>query len=111
MDVFWSKGYEATSLDDLCDETGLSRSSLYATFGSKRELLLQTVDRYVERRTPRIEAMLERSASLHEGTAFASLTNHGWIVPASSLGRVHRLESDRDDLAGPGEIRGLAVTD
>ena len=69
MDVFWSKGYEATSLDDLCNATGLSRSSLYATFGSKRELLLQTVDRYVERRTPRIEAILERSANLHEGIA------------------------------------------
>ncbi len=62
MDVFWSKG-------DLCGATGLSRSSLYATFGSKRELLLQTVDRYVERRTPRIEAILERSANLYEGIA------------------------------------------
>src|SRR5215831_8677527 len=69
MDVFWSKGYEATSLDDLCGATGLSRSSLYATFGNKRELLLQTVDRYVEQRTPRIEAILERYANLHEGIA------------------------------------------
>jgi TetR/AcrR family transcriptional repressor of nem operon len=60
MDVFWSKGYEATSLDDLCEATGLSRSSLYATFGNKRDLLLQTVDRYVERRTPNIEAVLAR---------------------------------------------------
>lgn len=69
MDVFWSKGYEATSLDDLCNATGLSRSSLYATFGSKRELLLQTVDRYVELRAPRIEAILEQSANLPEGIA------------------------------------------
>ena len=69
MDVFWSKGYEATSLDDLCNATGLSRSSLYATFGNKRELLLQTVDRYSERRTPRIEAILERSPNLYGGIA------------------------------------------
>jgi TetR/AcrR family transcriptional repressor of nem operon len=69
MDVFWSKGYEATSLDDLCAATGLSRSSLYATFGSKRELLLQTVDRYAERRTPSIEVILARSANLYEGIA------------------------------------------
>lgn len=48
-DVFWAKGYEATSLDDLCEATGLSRSSLYAAFGTKRDLLLQSVDRYVER--------------------------------------------------------------
>ena len=50
MDLFWSKGYEATSLDDLCEVTGLSRSSLYAAFGSKRNLLLRSVERYVEQR-------------------------------------------------------------
>ena len=69
MDVFWSKGYEATSLDDLCEATGLSRSSLYATFGNKRDLLLQTVDRYSERRTPSIKAVLARQPNIHEGIA------------------------------------------
>jgi TetR/AcrR family transcriptional repressor of nem operon len=69
MEVFWSKGYEATSLDDLCAATGLSRSSLYATFGNKRDLLLQTVDRYVDRRTPNIEAILARSPNVHDGIA------------------------------------------
>jgi len=69
MDVFWSKGYEATSLDDLCEATGLSRSSLYATFGNKRDLLLQTVDRYIERRTPNIRAALAREPNIHKGIA------------------------------------------
>jgi AcrR family transcriptional regulator len=45
MHVLWSKGYEATSLDDLCDATGLSRSSLDAAFGDKRNLLLQSLSR------------------------------------------------------------------
>ena len=71
MDVFWSKGYEATSLDDLCEVTGLSRSSIYATFGSKRNLLLQSVDRYVERRTPDIAAVLAQPLPIRE--AFAAL--------------------------------------
>ncbi len=57
MEAFWEKGYEATSLDDLCEVTGLSRSSLYATFGSKRKLLLRSVDRYVDRRNPLIAAV------------------------------------------------------
>jgi TetR/AcrR family transcriptional repressor of nem operon len=68
METFWSKGYEATSLDDLCAATGLSRSSLYATFGSKRDLLLRSVDRYVELRTPRIAATLAQP-TVREGFA------------------------------------------
>src|SRR5712692_6742431 len=58
MHVFWAKGYEATSLDDLCHVTALSRSSLYAAFGSKRDLLLKTLDRYAECGTDRIAAVL-----------------------------------------------------
>jgi TetR/AcrR family transcriptional repressor of nem operon len=50
MQAFWAKGYEATSLDDLCAATGLSRSSLYAAFGDKHALLLAAIDRYTERR-------------------------------------------------------------
>ncbi len=71
LDVLWSKGYEATSLDDLCEATGLSRSSLYATFGNKRNLLLRSVDRYVERRTPNIAAILARPLPIRD--AFAAL--------------------------------------
>jgi TetR/AcrR family transcriptional regulator, transcriptional repressor for nem operon len=58
MQVFWAKGYEATSLDDLCDATGLSRSSLYAAFGDKRDLLLQSLERYSDRGAARFEAAL-----------------------------------------------------
>ena len=50
MHVFWAQGYEATSLDDLCAATGLSRSSLYAAFGDKRALLLKSIDRYTDER-------------------------------------------------------------
>ena len=48
MDVFWSKGYEATSLADLTKAMGLSKSSLYDTFGNKHELYLAAMDRYNE---------------------------------------------------------------
>ncbi|RZO10760.1 TetR/AcrR family transcriptional regulator [Pseudomonas moorei] len=50
MGVFWRKGFEATSLMDLLDATGLSKSSLYGTFGSKRELFLNAFDAYREHR-------------------------------------------------------------
>jgi TetR/AcrR family transcriptional repressor of nem operon len=71
MELFWSRGYEATSLDDLCEVTGLSRSSLYATFGSKRDLLLRSVDRYVEQRTPNIAAILAQPLPIRD--VFAAL--------------------------------------
>lgn len=69
MQVFWAKGYEATSLDDLCDATGLSRSSLYGAFGDKRDLLLRSLDRYSERGGARIAAMLERPLPIRENLA------------------------------------------
>ncbi|QIH07311.1 MULTISPECIES: TetR/AcrR family transcriptional regulator [unclassified Pseudomonas] len=46
MVVFWRKGYEATSMVDLLDATGLSKSSLYGTFGGKRELFVTAFDAY-----------------------------------------------------------------
>jgi TetR/AcrR family transcriptional repressor of nem operon len=44
--VFWARGFEHSSLDDLCAATGLNRSSLYAAFGDKRDLYLQSLARY-----------------------------------------------------------------
>lgn len=46
MDVFWSQGYEATSVQDLTDHLGIGRASLYATFGDKRSLYLQALEHY-----------------------------------------------------------------
>jgi TetR/AcrR family transcriptional repressor of nem operon len=47
LDLFWRRGYEATSTAELVAETGVARGSLYATFHSKHELYLRTLDRYV----------------------------------------------------------------
>jgi TetR/AcrR family transcriptional repressor of nem operon len=58
MRVFWSKGYEAASLNDILSATGLSKSSLYATFGDKRELLLAAFEAYRRERLQRLEAAL-----------------------------------------------------
>lgn len=60
MQVFWAKGYQATSLDDLCLATGLGRSSLYAAFGDKRGLYLRSLDRYEKAGVGRIAKALVR---------------------------------------------------
>ena len=46
MQVFWHKGYEATSMEDLLTAMDLNRGSLYDTFGDKRQLFLKVLDRY-----------------------------------------------------------------
>ena len=47
MEAFWAKGYEATSMADLCNCTGLHKGSLYQAFGDKRALFLAVLDRYI----------------------------------------------------------------
>lgn len=46
MRVFWEKSYEGTTMTDLTNATGLSRSSIHAAFGSKEGLFLKAVERY-----------------------------------------------------------------
>ena len=46
MKAFWSRGYEATSMQDLVDCMGINRGSLYNTFGGKHELFLEALDHY-----------------------------------------------------------------
>lgn len=69
MQAFWAKGYKATSLDDLCAATGLSRSSLYAAFGGKRALLHRSLDRYEEQGAARIAVALARPGSVRSAIA------------------------------------------
>ncbi|MFD5092836.1 TetR/AcrR family transcriptional regulator [Amycolatopsis thailandensis] len=49
LELFWRKGYEATSVSDLVAELGIGKASLYATFGTKRELYLTVLNRYIAR--------------------------------------------------------------
>jgi len=49
MAVFWERGYEATSIQDLLDAMGINRGSLYATFGDKKRLFLAVLDHYADK--------------------------------------------------------------
>lgn len=54
LELFWRRGYEATSMADLVDHLGIGRASIYATFGNKHELYLKALDRYGETQDPRL---------------------------------------------------------
>ncbi|TFW09788.1 TetR/AcrR family transcriptional regulator [Oxalobacteraceae bacterium OM1] len=57
MQVFWQRGYAATSVQDLVDGTGLSRSSLYSTFENKEGLYQQALRRYAAVTTANVELL------------------------------------------------------
>jgi TetR/AcrR family transcriptional repressor of nem operon len=59
LHAFWRKGYEATTLSDLLEATGLARQSLYNTFGDKRALFLASLRRYADMGLGRLSETLE----------------------------------------------------
>ncbi|NNE45844.1 MAG: TetR/AcrR family transcriptional regulator [Rhodothermales bacterium] len=62
MHVFWEKGYEATSVQDLVEATGINRFSMYQAFGDKRGLFLQALDYYFRHVLPQIVHLSEKSS-------------------------------------------------
>lgn len=60
LELFWRRGYEATSVADLVEHLGIGRASIYATFGGKNELYLKAMDRYAEMRDPLLLAELSQ---------------------------------------------------
>jgi TetR/AcrR family transcriptional regulator, transcriptional repressor for nem operon len=66
VQCFWSHGYEATSVRDLIEKTGITGASLYNAFGDKRALYQRALDHYVEDsvvdRIRRCEALAPREA-------------------------------------------------
>src|SRR5580700_6499926 len=60
MTAFWERGYAGTSVNDLLEETGLNRGSLYGSFGDKHRLFLTALDRYDEQGWAKIREALDQ---------------------------------------------------
>ena len=78
VEVFWAKGYEATSIQDLVDAMGIQRGSMYAAFGGKHQLFLSALDRYGDMVVKKLLEILESQASAIESIElfFAQLVEH-----------------------------------
>jgi len=61
--LFWQKGYNGTSMQDLVDTLGISRSSLYDTFGDKHQLYLAALQSYKQAETAKRDQILNGSAA------------------------------------------------
>ncbi|HEX3283487.1 MAG TPA: TetR/AcrR family transcriptional regulator [Mycobacterium sp.] len=61
-DEFWTRGYAATSVDDLTAATGLGKGSLYGAFGDKHGLYLRALDDYIASSLDEVRAQLQDPA-------------------------------------------------
>jgi len=66
LEIFWSKGYNGTSMQDLIDGLGISRSSLYDTYGDKRALFLSVLDHYRQTQSEAMISMIEESTDIRQ---------------------------------------------
>ncbi|MEU4096923.1 TetR/AcrR family transcriptional regulator [Streptomyces sp. NPDC026673] len=82
MDLFWRRGYAATSLQDLLAELSIGSGSLYAAFGSKDKLYARALERYCDR---------------HAGGLVALLENADEIRPAVRTALMQMVEADLED--------------
>lgn len=66
IEIFWHKGYNGTSAQDLVMHLGLSRSSLYDTFGDKQKLFAQSLRRYQKNAQDQIIELFDKSENIKE---------------------------------------------
>ena len=83
MGVFWSSGYNGTSLPDLLEATNLSRGSLYAAFGDKHGLFLRSLDRYIDDSLTRLDRELDPRKNALAGIRVCLA---GYVERASGVG-------------------------
>ncbi|WP_312472268.1 TetR/AcrR family transcriptional regulator [Neobacillus sp.] len=66
MELFWEKGYAATSISDLTAKMGIQRPSLYATFGDKEGLFEAALRKYTNLHASLIRTKLQNTKSVKE---------------------------------------------
>lgn len=61
--LFWEKGYNGTSMQDLVDVTGLNRSSLYNSFGDKFQLFTEALKNYQANQNKQLQSVVKNKKS------------------------------------------------
>ncbi len=98
MRVFWTQGYEGTSLQNLLQAMGISKSSFYETFGSKRDLFMRSLEHFDE--TQSLQAVAKLDADVPVKTIIAEMfaviidravnQKHGCMFGKSAVELSHR---------------------
>lgn len=103
MEVFWSKGYDNTSMTDLTSVMGINSPSLYAAFGSKEALFREAVQLYGKAESPEIWQAISEAPTAREAVAgFLHTTAEAFTQPGKPagclivLGALHASGSNED---------------
>ncbi len=67
MELFWEKGFHATSIQDLVSHLGINRASLYDTFGGKEELFNKAFTHYRSSSRDMLKELFESEKSVKSG--------------------------------------------
>ncbi|MGL6076250.1 MAG: TetR/AcrR family transcriptional regulator [Fimbriiglobus sp.] len=78
--AFWENGYEGTSMAELLDAMGIQKGSFYATFGSKHEVFLDALQRFIDERFATAEALP------HADSPRSALESHLRQIAEDTLG-------------------------
>ncbi len=82
MQLFWSQGYEATGMVELCSHMGLGRQSLYNTFGDKESLFIEALRHYGK---ARLQPMVDRLRGPGSGLQNVKEILNGWETTGAEL--------------------------
>ena len=111
--VFWTKGYEGASLNDLTEAMGITRPSLYAAFGNKESLFRKALDVYEREKLEYIGRALQQPTArgvaevLLRGAvenASGSDEPHGCLGVITSVACGEEAQSIREDVLERGKV-------
>ncbi|WP_298151176.1 TetR/AcrR family transcriptional regulator [Flavobacterium sp.] len=80
MNVFWEKGYNGTSMQDLVDAMQINRSSLYNTIGDKHQLFMKCISNYFDNAMKEIREKVAKETSAKQALINIIKDKAGWIV-------------------------------
>ena len=116
--VFWEKGYDGTSLNDLTEAMGVTRPSLYAAFGNKESLFRKALDLYEREKLTYIGKALEQPTARQVAEtmlrgAIDNVTScaepHGCLGVITSVACGPESQSVREDVVKRGETSKRAL--
>jgi AcrR family transcriptional regulator len=116
--IFWEKGYEGTSLNDLTEAMGITRPSLYAAFGNKESLFRKALDLYETEKLAYIRQAMEKPTArgVAETMLRGSVDNvtsgdgpHGCLGVITSVACGPESQSVREEVVKRGDIAKRAL--